>query len=608
MSALVALGVAVPLLAAAVLASLRTVVRHGVLDAVAILAALATLGIDAAMMHHAITAPATIVWFGGWRPSGGFPPGIAFVADLPATAIATLGAILATASLVFSSRYFETTATLFNTLVLVFLAAVNGYCLSGDLFTLFVFFELMGTTAYALTGHKIETNSLEGAIGFAVLNSLGAFLLLWGIGMLYGRLGGLNLAWLGVALAGAHPGPAYLGVAYAFVASGFLVKAAIVPFHFWHADADAVAPTPVCVLISGIMAELGLVGLARVTMTVFAPAFGPVRLAAIGHDVIAPLGIATAIVGGLMCVRQRHIKRLLAFSTIAHVGLMICGVAAFDREGLGGAGLYLVGHGFVKSALFLATGVMLVRRGSVDEVDLHGKGRDMPLAAAVFFLGAVGLAGVPPFGTFTGKSLLEHAGLPWLPTLFVAVEAATAGAVLRVAFRVFLGLGDKPRDDGDDSPSDRESQEAESGHGSRSRGLAMIAIAGVLLVLAVVMTVVPGVRGEALGAAGLFLNHAAYAQALLRDGSYGPAGAVAPPELWSSVWVALGTLGLAVVLALVPIYSDRVLSPLRAAWKAGPDRVLVGLEWVHSGHLGDYAGWLAAGFGGLAAGLTLVLG
>src|SRR5204863_10054305 len=129
-------------------------------------------------------------------------------------------------------------------LVLVFTAGMVGFCLSGDLFNMFVFFELMSVAAFALAGYKIdEAEAIEGSLNFAVTNIVGSFLLLTGIALVYGRTGALNLAQAGVALSHA-PADGLVVVAFSLIAAGFLVKAAIVPFHFWLPDAYAVALTP----------------------------------------------------------------------------------------------------------------------------------------------------------------------------------------------------------------------------------------------------------------------------------------------------------------------------------------------------------------------------
>jgi multicomponent Na+:H+ antiporter subunit D len=155
--------------------------------------------------------------------------------------------------------------------MLLFLAGMIGLCFAGDLFNLFVFFELMSVTAYALTAYKLEESTLEGAFNFTITNSIAGFLILLGIGLLYGRTGALNLAEIGRSLArgGAH---GVVLMAMVAVMTGFFVKAAQVPFHFWLPDAQAVAPSPVCVLFSGVMVALGLYAAARVYWTVFAGA------------------------------------------------------------------------------------------------------------------------------------------------------------------------------------------------------------------------------------------------------------------------------------------------------------------------------------------------
>jgi hypothetical protein len=232
---------------------------------------------------------------------------------------------------VFGWRYFDSAQARFPALVLLFLAGMTGFALSGDLFDMFVFFELMSAVAYALTGFEIEEPSaVQGALTFGIVNSLGAYLTLTGIGLLYGRTGQLGLAPLAAALAG-HPVDALVAASFVLVVTGFLVKAAVVAFHLWLDDAHAVAPTPVCVLFSGIMVVLGVYGTFRVTTVVFA-VLPRVDL----HRLFLVLGMVTALVGAVMCVLQRHLKRLLAYSTIAHVGLFVLAFGTLDAEGTAG--------------------------------------------------------------------------------------------------------------------------------------------------------------------------------------------------------------------------------------------------------------------------------
>src|SRR5437763_1193193 len=213
-----------------------------------------------------------------------------------------------------------------------------------------------------------------------------------GIAFPDGRTGGLSLAAIGRSLAG-HPPDGLVIVAFVLVTTGFLVKAAVVPFHFWLADAHAVAPTPICVLSSGVMVGLGVYGVTRVYWTVFSDTITPPHL----RGLLVAVGVVTAVIGAVMCLGQHHLKRLLAFSTISHTSIAIAGIGLLDRTSLAGAGIYVLGHGLVKASLFVVTAILVTRLGAFDERRLHGRGRDMRWTAAVWFIGCLGLAGFPPF-------------------------------------------------------------------------------------------------------------------------------------------------------------------------------------------------------------------
>src|SRR5207244_4382803 len=142
-----------------------------------------------------------------------------------------------------------------------------------------------------------------------------------------------------------HPFDGLAVVALMLITCGFLVKAAAVPFHLWLPDAHAVAPTPVCVLFSGVMVELGLYGVFRVYWTVFAPSLGHGRAVT---GLLVGVGVLTALVGALECFFQPHLKRLLAFSTISHIGMFLVGAALLTPAGLAGVVIFVAGHGAVK--------------------------------------------------------------------------------------------------------------------------------------------------------------------------------------------------------------------------------------------------------------------
>lgn len=541
-------------------------------------------------------------WLGGWRPHGGAGVGIVLVGDRIGLGLATLVSLLVVAALAYAWRYFDEPprrhAGSFPALVLLFQAGMCGFALAGDLFNAFVFFELMGVVAYALTGYRVEeARAVQGALVFGVINSLGAYTTLLGIGLLYARTGELGLAQIGGAL-DAHPGgpDALVIAAFVLVATGLLVKAAAVPFHFWLADAHAVAPTPVCMLLSGVMVELGVYGTARVYWTVFA---GPGGIPAPdAQRALLALGVLTAVLGAVMCGLQRHLKRLLAYSTVAHTGLFLIGLAVLTPEGLGGVALYVLAHAGVKAALFACVGILLDRFGSVDEPELHGKGRELPWVGVLFGTGGLALAGLPPFGTALGKAVTEEAAGGWATALFVVVSAATGGAVLRAGARVFLGLGPvtgsgagtaRQAGAADDEAAEETTGKAEepetSGRLTRVPA-SMLAVPTALLAGALAVGLVPGLRTGTGHAADAFTDQAGYLAAVLHGRATEPAST--PPPHWTTAGVLWGLLAtaLAVGLALLAVRRPPVAEPAR--WTTP-------LRRLHSGHVGDYVAWFLAG-------------
>src|SRR5712671_691350 len=426
-----ALPVALPLLCAAVLAAVGRHLHRRVADAVALGTAFAVAVLCAMLLLRSRAGP-IVYWLGGWYPRQGVALGISLTVDPLGAGLALVSSLLVLAALVCALRHFDDLRAHFHVLLLAFLAALCGFGLTGDLFNLFVFLELMSAAAFALCGYKSEDPAaLQGALHFAVLNTVGAFLVLFGIALLYGRTGALNLSQIGRALGGRADG--LVLVSFALLCCGFLVKAAMVPFHFWLADAHAVAPTPVCILFSGVMVEAGLYGVARVYGTIFAPSFA-------AHEqglraVFLGFGALTAMAGALLCFAQRHLKRLLAFSTVSHMGVLVCGFGLLGAEGISGAALYAVGHGFVKAALFVCAGSLLHRYRSVDELKLHGRVRGERLLLVLFAVGALFLAGLAPTALFTGEAAIDAAaeasGVRWLSALTLFAGALTAAAVLR---------------------------------------------------------------------------------------------------------------------------------------------------------------------------------
>ena len=591
-----ALPVALPLLVAAILVGLAPVCPRRAADAATLATAAVVTLLCLALLVRSLDEP-VVYWFGGWTPRDGIALGVAFAVDPVGAALATLAGVLATAALTFSWRIFEAVRTLHHGLMLVFLAGIVGFCLSGDLFSMFVFYELFSVAAYALAGYRTtDPGSVRGALNFAITNSVGAILLLGGIALLYGRTGALNLAQLGQSLA-TGPADRLVVVAFLLLMVGFFVKAAVVPFHFWLADAYALAPTVVGVLFAGVVSELGLYAVARVYWTVFS---APLAETGGLRGVMLLGAVTTALVGGVMCLLQHHLARMLAYATVSHVGLTLAGFALLGPAGAGGAVLYLVADGMIKGSLFISVGIIDHHLHDVDERRLAGRGRHLPWLAALMVAGALGLAGMPPFGTFLGKALMEEAavetGLPWLIGLFVVVAALTSAALLRATGRVFLG----PRG-GAEAAATRSPDEAAVRH-PHVHATQVVPAVG-LLAGAVAVGLAPGLADAVQDAAGRFTDRPAYAAAVLRGaGDLARAGAHPPlhlvgPALLAALSALLG-LGLALAALLPERLPPRLRGGVARAW--GP--VAATLRGLHNGSIGDSVTWLVVGmstFGGL---------
>src|SRR5437763_2277907 len=302
-----ALPVFLPLFAAATLVALRRWMPRAVNDLLGTGVGVAVVTLSALLLAHTAHGHPFAYWMGGWRPAHSVTIGISFSVDAVGAGLAAFSALLVTAAFVYSWRYFDSADGLFHALMLVFMAAMAGFSLTGDLFNMAVFFELMGAVAYALTAYKVEEQGpIQGGINFAISNSVGAYAIFTGIGLLYARTGALNMAQIGAALNG-HHADALVLVAMALLFIGFLTKAAAVPVHFWLADAHAVAPTPVCVLFSGVMVELGVYAVARLYWAIFASPLAP--HAEELRAILIAFGTLTALGGAIMCFAPRHLTR-----------------------------------------------------------------------------------------------------------------------------------------------------------------------------------------------------------------------------------------------------------------------------------------------------------
>jgi multicomponent Na+:H+ antiporter subunit D len=582
------LVVAVPLLAAALIAGGDHVVPRRVQDAVGVAAAAATTALSAVLLARVEHAEA-VHWFGGWHPRGNVALGIDFAVDPYAAGLCAVMGGVVTIALVYSWTYLREEARVVDALLLVALAAMCGFSMSGDLFDLFVWLELMGVAAYALTGFQArKLGPVQGAFNFAITNTVGGVLLVLGIALLSARTGALNLAQIGATLAHGPAGGVVV-VAMTLVVCGFLVKAAVVPFHLWAADAYAVAPAPVCAVIAGVMTDIGLLGVARTYWTIFDAPFGGGDVG----DVLLWLGIVTAALAAVMALFQRHLKRLLAYSVISHIGMMLTGIGLLSSQGLAGAALVFVAHAFLTAALFLVAGVLHADHETIDELRLRGLGSRA--LGAVWLVATAGLIGAPYLGAALGHDLLDtaagHQGRAWVPPVLWAASAVTGGALLRAGGRIFLGWGV------DDDPLLGRAMDEEPPTTEVVRPL-LVSASAVAAALGVVVSLVPGLAERAEYGADRFRGRVGYVRRVLHGEPLHP-----PPLLHTGVHVlttetllyAVTATLAAVAVAAVALHRPRLPRTVGflAERTVAPPVAL--LKSLHSGVVGDYVTWVVVG-------------
>jgi multicomponent Na+:H+ antiporter subunit D len=554
----------------------------GACAAVSVLALwLLTIVIDTPVVHVV----------GGWGVRDGMVVGIPLVADGIAVGFVALAAVLVTAGLGYLAASHEGHAAT-DVLTLLILAAVAGFLLAGDVFTMFVFLELFGIAVYAVTAGKTEDPAaLPAAINVAVISTTGAVLYLTGVGLLYRLTGTPNIAQSGAALAETPPHPALL-VTTALVLGGLAVKTGLVPFHFAHADLHTASWSPHAGLLGAVMLPIGLYAIGRLQTNVFDGVDG---LGAGVRPVLLAAAVTTALVGGAMSLMQDQLKRLLAFSSISHVGIAGVAIAFGTATGTAAAAVYVVGHGFVKVGLMLVAGVVLHRLGTLRLAELAGRGREVPVAVGSLAVGAAVLAGAPPSGLFAGKAVMtdaaEELGLGAVMPLVYLAAVLTGAAVARAAAHLWFGWPVPDDDVGLVAEHRPDTLLARSPRILLALPIGLVTV-GVLLPLSTTY----------LGAVGQVATDAVDSRAYTATVVGGPATEVPPTGLEPWTATSMGSGAAAVVGAAV-------LGPwIAAKWRREPRLVtapLRGLRRLHTGLVNDQVTWLTVGIAGWCLWLLL---
>lgn len=385
-------------------------------------------------------------WLGNWEPVEGWAIGNSLEVDALSLFFALIVVVAVFVSGVYSFFYMSHDDSLVNyyTLFLMLSGSVLGLVLSGDLFNMFVMIEIMTFTAVALTAFRNHyEGALEGAFKYLVVGSLGSTSVLIGIALIYSQLHTLNLAQIAALLPTASS-PVIL-IAFAFLFVGFGSKAFLFPFHPLAADAHAVAPASISLMISGVLTKCGVYGIIRLCYCLYQNMDQPFV-----QYFVTGVGVISMFVCVTMAFNQHNFKRLLAFHSISQVGYVITVIGLGSALGLSAGLFHAMNHTIFKGLLFLTAGAVQHATGSLDLDELGGLSKKMPGTCALFLIGAASISGLPPFNGFASKWMIYQATFQKAGEtgnfFFVVVCVAalitsvlTLASFIKVAQSVFFG-------------------------------------------------------------------------------------------------------------------------------------------------------------------------
>jgi multicomponent Na+:H+ antiporter subunit D len=312
-------------------------------------------------------------------------------------------------------------------LYLLLVAGLTGICVTRDVFNLYVFLEVSGLSAYALVALG-DDDAAPAALQYLLVGTVGASLYLLGVGYAYAATGQLNVGALGSALARAGYGNRLVLASFALVAAGLAVKVALYPVHTWKPRAYAAAPPGIAAVLAALVSTVAAYALGRVLLSVFGAAF----LAANPPvDLLLRVALSASVVAGaVLALRQRDVRRMLAYSGVSQFGIAVAGFVVGTPTGVVGAVVHLLGHAVLKGGAFVVAGALAASLGARRVDDYAGVAADRPVAAAAMATLGLGLVGIPPLVGFFGK---------WYVTLG-AIEAEAWGVAAAVLVSTLLSL------------------------------------------------------------------------------------------------------------------------------------------------------------------------
>lgn len=426
MNNVIVLPMIIPVLMAVLLIFLRPFIRAQ--RWVSLGAVLVTAGISVYVLNRIQSEGILRLDFGGWLP----PYGILFVADSFSMLLVLTSSVVTAVCLLYAfvsidearERHF------FYPFVLFLVAGVNGSFLTGDLFNLFVCFEVMLLASYVLISLGGTKTQLRESIKYVAINVLSSWLFLVAIGYLYGTVGTLNMAHLSERIAEAGQTPLLTTISILFLIV-FSLKAGLL-LYFWLPGAYSVPPTAVAALFGALLTKVGIYALFRVFTLLF------YHEPAITHTLIGIMAGITLIGGSIGAVAYKNIRQIVVYNVVIAVGFILVGLVIATPVAIEGAIYYLIHDMIVKALLFLLAGTMIALTGKVKIDEMSGLIRNYPLLGWFFFIVTFSLAGIPPLSGFIGKVLVGQGAVEAGAYGLLALAFISSVLVLYSLLRVFM--------------------------------------------------------------------------------------------------------------------------------------------------------------------------
>jgi multicomponent Na+:H+ antiporter subunit D len=490
MAFLVPLVVLLPLLGAALTLMLgrrrrlQLLVSTLVLGAVLVISVILLLAVD--------DETGLVVYIGAWDA----PWGITLVVDRLSAIMLIISALVLFFVLLYAigqgvaDRHRETPVSIFHPSYLILSAGVFNAFIAGDLFNLYVGFEILLSASYVLLTLGGTGERIRAGVTYIIVSLVSSLFFLSAIALIYGATGTANIAQLSVRIA-ELPAEVQL-ILHLLLIIAFGIKAAIFPLSFWLPDSYPTAPAPVTAVFAGLLTKVGVYAIIRSETVIFRESDVSVLLVVVGG--------LTMIVGILGALAQADLKRLLSFTLVSHIGYMIFGIAIGTELAIAATIYYVIHHITVQTTLFLTSGLIERIGGATSITRLSGLLRASPLVAVLFFIPALNLGGIPPFSGFIGKASLFTAGAEqpdWLVWIVIGAGAVTSLVTLYALTRFWNMAFWRGTDELDGYQSDLLASVQEAPAGAvvtkvRSAPRLMVAATTALVVLTIALTVFAG--------------------------------------------------------------------------------------------------------------------